>query len=123
MAKSLSLPTALLLGLCSVESNLNPGAVHFDDGGANSHGLCQIKLKTAQQYDEDLDVRDLYDPVINATMAGYHLKSLLKRYKGDVRCAVAAYNAGSCKKNEKGQIYNRTYVRKVMNEYARYQQE
>ena len=53
-------------------------------------GLMQLMPDTGKQY----GVEDFFDPEENIRAGAKHLKSLLDRYFGDTRMALAAYNAG-----------------------------
>jgi soluble lytic murein transglycosylase len=44
-------------------------------------------------------VKDLYDPEINVRYGAFYLRRLLQKY-GDVRTALAAYNAGQANVDE-----------------------
>lgn len=112
-AQAASVPPALLLAICTVESNLNPLAVNVHDGGSASYGLCQIKTETAEWLGKDGSPEELLDPETNASIAALYLSKNLKRYRENESCAIAAYNAGTCRFNNKGLIRNRKYVNKV----------
>lgn len=89
----LNLPPGLLSSVCYVESRHNPAAIHHDDGGSDSLGLCQIKLSTARWLGFKGTEQDLMNPQINAHYAGAYLRYQLNRY-GSVKKAVTAYNIG-----------------------------
>lgn len=109
------IPQGLLEGLCFHESGHNPAAVHLDDGGENSIGLCQLHLSTAKWLGYKGKEKGLLDPAINTYYAAKFLRYQLNRYGNITIKAIAAYNAGSYRLNEKGQLKNRLYVQKVVN--------
>jgi len=111
---SYNLPPRLLSALCYVESAHKTNVIHKDDGLGNSLGICQIKASTAKSLGYSGPDSDLMIPQLNIFFAAYYLKKQLDRYKGDIPKALAAYNAGSCRLNKKGQIKNRKYIHKVL---------
>ena len=116
--QAFSLPPGLLGSICFTESRHNPRAFHKDDGIENSVGLCQLHVSTAKMMGFKGKETGLYDPKVNAHYAGKYLAHQLKRYGGDTRKAVAAYNAGTYRTNPKGEIMNRKYVSKVFAQWA-----
>lgn len=104
------LPPNLLSSLCYVESRYNPGAIHHDDGGTDSIGLCQIKFKTAKGLGYTGTPKQLLEPLTNAYFSGLYLKKQIKRYDGNVARAVIAYNRGNAKN-----LTTSGYQRKVFN--------
>lgn len=120
-AKAASVPPALLLAICTVESNLNPHALNVHDGGSASYGLCQLKVATAKQFDSKATPEMLLDPKHNARIAALYLRFSMNRYY-TTQCAVASYNAGSCRRNDNGAIRNIRYVRKVEKHRKVYEQ-
>jgi Transglycosylase SLT domain len=91
------LPPDLLSSLCFVESKHDVSAIHHDDGGTDSIGICQIKFKTAQSLGFKGSAKDLLDPQVNTYYAAKYLQHQLSRYHGDTTKAVIAYNMGSTK--------------------------
>lgn len=79
------LSPTLLAALVRVESAFDPRAVSHK----GAQGLGQLMPSTAL----DLGVANPFDPVENLDGAAHYL-SLQKRRFGDVRVALAAYNAG-----------------------------
>lgn len=109
-----NLPPGLLLSVCTVESGLRADAIHRDDGSEHSVGLCQLHTNTARLMGFRGKAKDLYDPKVNLLYASKYLRHQLNRYGGSITKALAAYNAGTCRINDKGEIKNRQYVNKVM---------
>lgn len=110
-----NLPHGLLPALCYVESSHRVNAVHHDDGGSDSLGLCQIKLKTARYMGFKGTRTQLMDPVINTYYAGRYLNAQLHRYNGNIEKALTAYNRG----NAKGLARSR-YSNKVLKVWRQY---
>ena len=76
----------LIAAVIMTESQFNPGAV----SKKGAKGLMQIMPVTA----DALDLTNVYSPEDNIHAGSRHLKWLLGRFDGDVRLALAAYNAG-----------------------------
>ena len=110
---------ALLLAVMKAESSFNPIAV----SKAGAVGLMQLIPETAIRH----GVRNLYDANDNITGGAKHLRYLLNRFHGNIRLALAAYNAGEGKVDQYGQIppYKETqdYVKKVLVYYRSYKKE
>jgi len=110
---------ALLLAVMKAESAFNPTAV----SRAGAVGLMQLIPETAIRH----GVRNLYDANDNITGGAKHLRYLLDRFHGNIRLALAAYNAGERKVDRYGQIppYKETqdYVKKVLVYYRSYKKE
>lgn len=70
--------------------------MHHDDGGANSVGICQIKLKSAKQMGFKGTEKQLLDPKTNIYYAAKFLSYQIKRYHS-VQRGVVAYNRGNAK--------------------------
>lgn len=108
----LGLPPNLLSSLCYVESTYDITAVHHDDGGTNSLGVCQIKLKTAKWLGFKGNELELMKPEVNIYYSGKYLAYQLRRYKGNITKAVIAYNFGNAKN-----LTSSKYQRKVFNKW------
>ncbi len=116
---ALQLPDGLLSSLCFVESSHNPRAVNKMDGTSPSLGLCQIKVDTAKTLGFKGGAKELMNPNLNAYFAGQYLKKQIKRYHGDIRKAVGAYNSGTYKENNSGNPINNLYIQKVFAKWTK----
>lgn len=109
------LDSALISAVIRTESNGNPEAV----SPAGAKGLMQLMDGTAA----DLGVKQVFDSRENVMSGTRYLRRMLDRF-GDVRQAVAAYNAGPGAVERHGGIppYRETtaYVEKVMDAYEFY---
>lgn len=101
---------ALLLAVIKAESDFNPTVI----SRAGAVGLMQLIPETAIRH----GVQNLYDTGDNIRGGARHLRYLLDRFNGNVRLAVAAYNAGERRVERYHAIppypETRDYVRKVM---------
>lgn len=93
-------------------------AVNLNDGGSPSHGVCQLKEATARLMGFKGSKKALINPEVNVYYSGKYLRYQLDRYAGDTGKAIAAYNAGTCRYNQRGQTKNRKYVKKVLRAWA-----
>ena len=76
----------LIRYVIAVESNFNPRAV----SPKRAQGLMQLLPETAARY----AVADVFDPAQNIEAGAHYLKDLLAKYSGNLKLALAAYNAG-----------------------------
>jgi hypothetical protein len=101
---------ALVHAVIQVESRYDPFAV----SPRGAMGLMQLMPRTAERF----AVTNAFDPVQNVDGGVRYLKELLARYSGQVRLALAAYNAGEEAVERHGGIppYRETvdYVKRVL---------
>ena len=107
---------ALLLAVIKAESDFNPTAI----SRSGAVGLMQLIPGTAIRH----GMQNLYDTGDNIRGGARHLRYLLDRFNGNVRLAVAAYNAGERRVERYRAIppypETRDYVRKVMSYYKNF---
>jgi len=114
---------ALIRAVISQESNWDVGAYRAEPKiNDASIGLMQILVKTAQWIAKDTTItgQQLYDPYTNISIGIKYLAKLLSRYGGDIKKAIAAYNAGSAKYRLNGDFINQDYVNRVWAFYQQY---
>ncbi len=85
----------LIMSVIKTESNFKQDAVSHK----NATGLMQIMEPTAFWLAEkmelpDFQYEDVADPKLNIRMGCYYINYLLSLYDGDIKNALAAYNAG-----------------------------
>jgi hypothetical protein len=78
---------ALIKAIIMAESGYNTKAV----SKSGAKGLMQLMPETAQS----LGVEDIFNPHQNITGGVQYFKQMVNRFNGDVKLALAAYNAGS----------------------------
>jgi len=104
------------------ESNWDVNAsryeTHLND---TSWGLMQVLLKTAKWIlnNDKLTIQDLIKPNVNIEAGTKYLGYLLGKYP-NVNDVMAAYNAGSPRRNKDGSYVNQAYVDRVSKYYAMY---
>src|SRR5206468_13078609 len=86
IARKHQVDEALVLAVIEVESRYDAFAV----SPRGAMGLMQLMPQTAERF----AVRDAFNPAENVDGGVRYLKELLGRYSGQVRLALAAYNAG-----------------------------
>lgn len=115
-AERYQVDSALIKAVIMVESSFNQKAT----SRKGAKGLMQLMPRTAKI----LGVKDIFNPEQNINAGVRHLKNLLKRYKGNVKLALAAYHAGSRKVRKHRGVpptkSTRSYIKKVLAYYQHY---
>ncbi len=97
------------------ESKYKPNALSY----AGARGLMQLMPATARRF----GCTDPHDMVSNVEAGTKYLSWLLKRFNGDVKLALAGYNAGEGAVDKYNGVppYNETqnYVRKIVANYGK----
>ncbi|MBI4610625.1 MAG: transglycosylase SLT domain-containing protein [Candidatus Rokubacteria bacterium] len=96
IARVYNLDPALIAAIISVESNFNPSAV----SRKGARGLMQLMPATA----DELGVAKMDDPWENIEGGARYFREKLDRFAGDIRLALAAYNAGEAPVRQHGGI-------------------
>jgi hypothetical protein len=109
-ADKYKVPVDLLKAIGKAESNFNTNAV----SRCGAQGVMQLMPATAKE----LGVSNSFDAEQNIMGGAKYIAGLLKKYDGDTRLALAAYNAGSGNVAKYGGIppftETQNYVKKVM---------
>lgn len=91
-SKQQAVSPQLVRAMIRQESAFKPCAISVK----GAQGLMQLMPATAAQ----MHVADPFDPKQNVDAGVAYLKQLLKRYNGDLRLALVAYNAGATKADQ-----------------------
>jgi len=110
MAPKYRLDPNLVLAVVEVESGFNPKAL----SPKNAQGLMQLIPATAERF----GVADVWDPEQNLRGGMAYLRWLLDRFDGDIKLALAGYNAGEKAVERHGGVppyeETRSYVKRIM---------
>jgi hypothetical protein len=110
---------ALIKAIIMVESRYNPNAI----SRRGAKGLMQLMPKTAQA----LGVGDSFNPEHNINAGVRYFKKLLDQFDGDVKLALAAYNAGSRKVRKYNGVppfkATRYFIKKVFKYHQYYKKQ
>lgn len=113
-AQDFSLDPELIGAMITVESNWQPSAV----SRKGAMGLMQLMPKTA----DSLSVGNPFDPHENITGGVRYFRMLLDYFKGSLRRALAAYNAGPTRVSQNAYFpeghETRNYVNKILSLYG-----
>jgi soluble lytic murein transglycosylase-like protein len=111
-ARAAGIDPALVAAVAQTESGGNPSA----RSAAGAQGVMQLMPATARA----LGVADPYDPVQNVRAGAAYLRTLIDRF-GDLKSAIAAYNAGPGAVARYGGVppyaETRVYVERVLDAY------
>ncbi len=107
---------AMVMAIIMAESSYNPKAI----SKKGAKGLMQLMPTTARS----LGVKDSFNPEHNINAGVRYFRKLLNQFDGDVKLALAAYNAGGRKVREHSGIppfrATKYYIKKVIKYYQYY---
>jgi soluble lytic murein transglycosylase-like protein len=107
---------AIIKAIIMAESGFNPKAV----SKVGARGLMQLMPRTARS----LGVEDIFKPAHNIDAGVRYFKYLLDKYDGEIKLALAAYNAGSDNVRKYGGVppfkATKFYINKVLRYYEAY---
>lgn len=122
MGQKYGVDSALIKAFIEVESNWDVNASRFEAHKSDaSWGLMQLMLSTAREVlgNPNLTTTQLVQPRVNIEAGTKLIAQNWKRW-GNLRDAIAAYNAGSPRIDKDGKYVNQNYVDKVWKNYNLY---
>jgi soluble lytic murein transglycosylase-like protein len=143
LAKQYDISAALVSAFVMTESSGNPNAYRYEPafytkyivplnlpeeegkGRAASYGLMQVMGEVARELGFAGSFEQLYDPETGLNYGIKHLEHYLRRYASSdntLDYAIAAYNAGTPRKNKDGSFVNQGYVDMVKKYLAKFSQ-
>ena len=115
-AKKYGVDPNLIKGIIKQESAFNQNAV----SGCGAQGLMQLMPDTARE----LGVQDSFNPAQNIDGGAKYIRKMLDMFNGDLKKAVAAYNAGPGNVQKHNGVppieETQNYVVKVLGNYSSY---
>ncbi len=109
-SQTYGVPENMLKAVAKAESNFQPDCV----SSAGASGIMQLMPSTAKEY----GITDILDPEQNIMGGARELAADLKHYHGNVKLALAGYNAGCGNVDKYGGVppfaETQNYVNKVM---------
>lgn len=120
MAERYGLDPYIFRRMIQQESGFNPRARNERSGAT---GIAQVMSETARDPGYGVKpLEDRYDPVESLRFGAEYLSALLKRFDGDYRLALAAYNAGPGRVLEAGGVPDlpetQQYVKSILETQA-----
>ncbi len=110
---------AIIKAIIMAESSYNPQAV----SKRGAKGLMQLMPRTARE----MGIKDIFNPEHNIDAGVRYYKKLLRLVEGDVKLALAAYNAGLRKVKQYDGVppfkATRHYIKKVFEYYQYYKEQ